>query len=359
MLLALFVSVYLFVKVNGKQLLVEKLSSALGRPLVVADVRFVFPWGIKITGLEIKGLEEIKEAWVQMNPLDLFRNTLRISFLKLDEPHLTIHRDQEKHIRWGDGPLENPVYLSNGAAVAASVTTDNPVLEPAEVKNSKREVSKTPVRLLIDHLVITNGRLKIADYRREKPFQMAFNPVDLEAKGISVPWEPMDTRYVLRALIEKSGMPLSGSRLESQGWINFLTKNMDSTVRVSESSGKEVLLADLKAKNNDVTVKGRLQLANLAAGFKVEENERSSAFQDILLSGIQSSGLDIAANFDFKAKMDDFEIDKIFFSGNLGYQAPEEQGNPLKEGQEEKKTFGEHLADFGKKIKERSKENPL
>jgi len=71
------------------------------------------------------------------------------------------------------------------------------------------------------------------------------------------------------------------------------------------------LLADLLSDKNDLTVKGKM---NLAFG-QEKPKEDSKTLEDFFVKTLQSSGTRIDIKFNFKTRMDDFQIGKVSLSG--------------------------------------------
>jgi hypothetical protein len=144
----------------------------------------------------------------------------------------------------------------------------------------------------------------------------------------------VNTKFDFSAAVASPSGQLPSGALKSEGWVNFVRKDMLAKISVQNLDGslfrpfykdflsEDVrgvtvnLSTDLVSKNNDMVVKGQLSLKSHAVK-KDEPKDDSFSIEDFVLKGLQSSGMEIVTNFHFKTKMDSFKIDSIPFSGKV------------------------------------------
>ena len=153
----------------------------------------------------------------------------------------------------------------------------------------------------------------------------------------------METKFDLTAAITNGQLPFSGSKVQAQGFINVYKKDMNVNINVIEPDGKVSCAANLYSLNNDMTVQGKVQIKNLTDKPETETNPAS--FKDVFFAALQSSGLEITSAFNFKTKMDDFQVGAISFSGQIGEQPSGESS-----GSTDYKNLGHQFEEFGKKF---------
>ena len=99
-----------------------------------------------------------------------------------------------------------------------------------------------------------------------------------------------------------------------------------------------------------MTIDGKVHIAPSPSQGNLSADSQSS-LKGLIVSSLQSSGIEISADFHSKTKMDDIQVDSIFFSGKLGYQ-PVQSENPSETPQvgTDPKNIGKHFEEFGKKF---------
>ena len=102
--------------------------------------------------------------------------------------------------------------------------------------------------------------------------------------------------------------------------------------------------------NTGVPSTGYAALFEFTEAFlEAPEGKKSKYFstEQFILGGLQSLAKEIAIEFSFKTKMDDFQIASVSFAGSLGYEIPSQDMT-----QENKKSMAQHLAEFRQKMVE-------
>ena len=373
----LIAACYIYIKLNGRPWLITTLTQVFEQPVGLKDIHFLFPLGARITDLNVGGILEVKDVQFQIGLPDLLHQRFHLLLLNLSEPVATIQRSADSKIVLGNSI---PLVLASVIDVCSSkginsqrTNVDQPAARlparqgeagiltstndfckekvsketpgPSSAKNPDAISLKNPVskpkksfNLMVDYLLVTKGEIKFLDHSRERNFQLTLRDVNLKAQNAAVPVQSVNTKFDLNAVLFKNDLPFSGSRIQARGWANFFEKNMQATLDVIEPDGKVGLSARLAAKNNDMAIDGKVHITNLIPKASAQADEQAS-LKGLIFSSLQSSGVEIAANFHSHTKMDDVQFDSIFFSGNVGYNAGVDAKN-----------IGEHFEELGKKF---------
>jgi hypothetical protein len=173
---------------------------------------------------------------------------------------------------------------------------------------------------------------------------MILENLQLHAQNVPIPLQSVDTKFNFTAQMLSDNMPFSGSQAEGHGWVNIQDRNADATLEVKEPNGVIGLSATITAQNNDATVKGRVNISSLHK--KKVSAESKSSVEDMIFEALQSSQVDIRADFNLKTKLDSFDLTTVSFTGNV------ETGKTgsLKESL---KNIGEKVGEIGKKFMEK------
>lgn len=343
---------YIYVRLNGQQMVTAKLSEAFDREVTMEDIHFLFPSGLRILDLNIQGMMKIKDVQIQMGIPDLVHKRLRFLFMSLADPEITLVRNADSSVVFGD-----PKTKRHPAGPAAPP----PVVEKPPTPVDPADKSIRPLSFIVDYLVVNRGQINFSDFSRQRDFHLTLQDINLKGQNAAYPILDVNTKFDLTATVKKEDMPLSGSRVVSRGVFNLVSKNMDAKIQVIETDGTEGLSTILQSKNNDMLVKGKLQISNLVSKIKNEPpSPKEASFKDLIFTALQSSGVEIVADFHFKTKMDDFQPEEISFVGNVGYQ-PETPAEPKPKDTPEDplQNMGEHFEEFGRKFYKEKIQEPV
>ena len=191
----------------------------------------------------------------------------------------------------------------------------------------------------VTRLVINGGTYSYIG-RGENPMRFRVEDIRLEAGDILIPLASVHTNFKFWGRLVQEKNPLSGSRVESSGWVDWVKKDMEGTLRVVDPSGHTGLTARAGSTNNDMTVSGDLQMTSLPAGQaglpSVTRSQTATAVNELIFGVLSAAGVEIGAKFSFKTKMDDLQINNIAFSGKVvageGFEKMfSERGKPASE----------------------------
>ena len=344
--LVIFVSAYIFVRLNGRQLIISKLSTALHRHVDVGDVGVVFPLSLSVKDLKMDGYGYVKKAVVGLGVFHLLGKNLGFSSLVLTEPQLIIHKTKDAGIIFGDLPeVQMPQETNTEAVPPQESAGQENAGSPVQTQKSEDKKEDTP-RFSVDKLVIHNGAVNFFDHSSgEHVFRLTIKNINLKARDISLSSSAPRTTFDLTAALLGREEKVSGGRIESRGWFNFAKKDMKGYLTVTDLDGRIFspyydnangkglttfvadLTANLESKANDMTVRGKLKVKELAFKAAKEKDSGSFSVEDLILGGLQSLAKEITINYHFKTKMDDFKLESLSFSGNIFSPMPNKIGN--------------------------------
>ena len=331
---------YVFVKVSGKQFVEQRLSEIFRREVQTADVRFIFPLGLRLDRLDIQGFFRAKEIRLQMRFPIVLGKQIFIAGMRIEEPFMVMQRTKTSQLII----QESAVGISPSSSAA-------PAAEDVQrmAAQGSPEPSGETLSLVIDDIQIHNGQLQFIDYSKEKPLDLTLERIQLKAQPLAYPMRSLNTKFNFSAFMASEDIPFSGSHVRSQGWINWWERNLDGVVEILEPNGMVGLSADLKAQHNDLLVKGKINMNYLGKKANNADKQDSFSVEDFIVKALKESSLEINANFAVRTQLDNFELSSISFSGSIG--SPE--NGALKENL---KSIGQKFEEFGKKLIE--KESP-
>lgn len=330
---------------KGRAIVEENLTKAFQRPVKIGEVKAVPPFGLSIDSLDIAGTFHSGRVSLQFNLPFLHNQDLMLAKVELHDPVFNIRRSPEGQLFLGDRLLsqqstasleEAAVLTVSSSAMALSSTIPAPTLE-----------SSIPAAgVIIDRLVIRNGLIHFENQQQGNELKLSLEQVRLEAAHFIYPTRPMATTFKLSALIVGEKLPFSGNQTQAQGWINWPERSMDGHFKIVAPDGTETISAGLQSAANDLAVKGQVNLGKLI-GQAPSGEEKSTSLEDVVMGALQSSGLELAINFSFRTKMDDFQLGPVALNGNMGYSDEGSQGQPG-----DLKAISEQVEAFGKKYYE-------
>ncbi|MBI5415186.1 MAG: hypothetical protein HZA29_00045 [Candidatus Omnitrophica bacterium] len=165
----------------------------------------------------------------------------------------------------------------------------------------------------ITRLVVTGGMYSYVG-RGENPLRFRVEDIHLEASDLLIPLASAHTHFKFWGRLAQEKNPLSGSRVESSGWVDWVKKDMEGTLQVVDPSGQAALTAQAVSKDNDMTVTGDLKMAGLPLA---SQSKDATAVNELISGVLSAAGVEIGAKFSFKTKMDDLQISNIAFSGKV------------------------------------------
>ena len=310
-----FVAASIYVRIYGKSLVEGALNTALKRNVVLGEVSYRFPLGLRARNVYIaKSLQggeflRIKKIVAQLSPGGIYQGRFAFKTVVLIEPSLVIEGKKKTENTLKEQALRQGV-------VVVPAQPDLPKKE-GDIFVAKDQREKAPTEIFIHRLITDQGRLRYVEGLTEEGFSFNLEDVQLKAKKLIFPVKEGRSEFKMSARLIKEGNPLSGSHVKSAGWVDVIKKDMKATVEVVETNGTVGLMAEVVSKNNDMEVAGEVKMRNLFRGIDQKGSSDASAVNDLVRNTLSSVGVEIGAKFSFKTKMDDFRTGTISFSGNV------------------------------------------
>ncbi len=303
-----YVTLSIYIHYNGKDLIEERLSAALQKEVHVGKARILFPLGLRFDNVQIQDVLTAKVLRIHLGLPIFFGGHFNIAKLKLTEPVFFITYTTTRKILWGNIVEGDPL------------TATAPSIVPQESLPALKDSPSPPVKIkvsqgiIIDYLEVKNGKLKIMDQVHKNLIDVG--QINLKAMEITLPPRNMKTKFDFAAFIMSENAPFAGQKVEARGMVNVIARNMDATIKMIDPSGTAGLSAHFKSVNNDMIVKGKINVGRFVSGIKTKDSKESS-LEGFLANALESSGMEIGVNFSCQTKMDDFNCDKIGMSGNV------------------------------------------
>ena len=304
--LAVFIGLYFFLQYQGKDLLESNLSAILQKNVRIGKVRILFPAGLRFDDVTIQDALKAKTVRFQLGIPLVMGKQIIISKVRLTDPVLYVTRLKDKRIVWGK-VVEQEAEIAAATAPAPDSIPNPDLLSPEDVR--KNEIQGG---ILIDRLEIAGGTIQF--FNNQDGSEVGLARVDLKALSISYPMRDVNTKFDLTAILTGDRVPFKGQKMESRGWVNVVKRNMDASMTISDDAGETGLVSYLKALNNDMQVKGKVNVAQMIAQMKPKGSGEAS-LEDFLVTALKSSGIDIGVDFAFNTKLDDFNFHQMISGG--------------------------------------------
>lgn len=306
-----FVVAYIYVESKGQSFATEKLSAAFKRNVRVGTIRLSSPTAFRIDDVEIDGLIKAARVKVEFSLVEILRKNVIIRSLTVWDPFFVLQKGQAQ---WTIGEKGGIEILGGVQAPAVDTAAD-----------SSSGPSRFKLGFKLDEAVIYNGQVMFKDRSSGTEFEILLANFNLRLRSLEYPLKPVKTSFELLCSIFAENMPFSSNIIKAKGWADLYSRDMDGRAKIVTTDGKEILSAELKSKNNDLAVTGKLNLRNFTPKVKPKDPAEVSSFEGLVFGALQSSGIDISADFTMRTKMDDPKLEGISFAGNLGYNPAAQQ----------------------------------
>jgi len=355
--LVVFVGSNIFLNTKVKDVITTHLRASFNKNVHIRRLSWQWPLTLRLSEFSFDGKNFVKDVQLTIGFSDLSREGIHIIKLNLIEPLVNLQRTKE-----GEVELDGFSFKGNEVKREASgvlppslqgLESFDPALKRKERGLQWRNFIKSQLR--IDQLVIQNGQINFTDLSSEKTSQVTLEGVQVIAKNVGLPLNrDINTPFSLKALLNTRGRwPVSEGVINSSGWINIKRKDMEVDLDVIKPDGDLGLTAKLVSRNNDMQVKGNINLNDLNAVIKSPPEESLSSFESFFWGALSSSGLRISTDFAFDTKMDDFRVHQVVLSGDVGFNSgssSQKEGDPA--GDEKLNDMGKYFEAFGKKLYE-------
>lgn len=335
----IFLAANILFIIFGKAIVAGQIEQNLKLKANMERISFSLPLSVSIHGLEVGNLFKADSISLSPSLLGFLAGKIVLNELKIIKPEITLVKDAE-------GKINLPVLEAKG---------------------------KQPP-LLLAGLKVIEGKFTFID-KKLKPegYKVNVDSIHIDIAKIAFPPTSLYTNFNLSAAL-RSADNSSGGGFKASGWIDFGPKNMDGKLELSEIdiaalapyfqdtfpvkkilSTRLNLSADLKAKNNDLTIKchGEIQKQTQQPEGQADRQE---LFSDIVNFFSDTEGK-ITFDFPIHTKLDNPRFDLLNLKGliaqtaveNIITQPPENVMDKVKGAVSEIEEFGKSLKKIFKK----------
>ncbi len=295
---------FFYLKANGKDILTRAMEKQLGIKASFRSLEIFYPLTIRVREVAIQDYGTARELRISPSLLHLFSSQVFFSRIEIIEPDLIVRRKKDSGALWiSQVPVSQSVPAKEGF-----VTNKEPNILIFEAQK----------------IIVRDGRITVFEsFRNESKFFAQLQGLQVEIKNFSFPFIKPE-RIEFRAQGNLSGFDnrFSGEEMQTFGWVDFYSKDMSAQLRLMGLDQSLGLEAEAVSANNDMTVKGKI---NLSFQTKTSSRKPKANVGDLFMQAMQSSGINMDLNFQFKTKMDDFKMGQIAVSGAI---KKEEVQNP-------------------------------
>ncbi len=289
-------SAYFYLRVKGKDLIVQNIEQHLGRKISFGAVRFSYPLTVKIENVSIEGYGSAKEAVFSLSLPHLFIGNVHFVQIHIIEPFILVNRQSNEKFFW-DLSVKEP--------------------ETPSAKNDSLPLKKNnPITLFVQKISIVNGTLEVFESSGNQANRfLQVKKISAEADHFHFPIQrPMRMNFDVNAFVSGFGDRFFNEEFHFSGWADFYQKDMAAKLTLAGASGQASLKADLVSVKNDMTVKGNM---NLSFSSRISSDKDTRDTQGLVFKALQASGANVDMHFQFKTAMDNFKIGKISLSGEV------------------------------------------
>ena len=288
----------LYIKIYSKDLLSGILTSLFQRKVTIGSLEYLPPFGIDGYNIQIGSVGKVKKVRLLFNFDAILLKKIKVAALILEEPVLLFKKGDFLRVK-------NSMKNLAGKTGAGSAGPHSAI--------SKKE--KDSLEIQIVQLLIKNGRIDYSDETPPVPVKLYLENIDLRLKNYVLPARPVQTDFRFTVDLLSGDMPATQFHLEGIGWADVVRRDLNGRVRVAGKNNEPFLQAELISKNNDMLVRGTMDINRSLFNSKQAASPGLMSFNQVMAGTLSSIGVDVGANFVFKTKMDDFRIDNISFSG--------------------------------------------
>ncbi len=325
---------YIFLNVQGKNMVKQQLSGVFSKPVSVKDVKVNFPLTIRIEELEIQGFL-LTDLSINVNPLGLLAGKVVLNKLVISKPNLNL-------IRFQDGSLNLPLKENKGG---------NQVV---------------PIILNFD---LIGGKVHYVDnYKNFSGYAIDISEIDIKIRKKGLGFNPAFNFDISAQIGDKTA---AGKNIRSSGWIDLAKKNMDGNIEMKDLNSAYImplyqkilgdsvsqammnLNAKLTAKDNNLKCECNLQLSGLKSQPQEPGQEEVKKSRDITaISNIfdifSSPEGKLELDFIIYTKLDHPGFERIDFGPNMFKAATKNLISNPEETVSKVKEIGKDIKEWGK-----------
>lgn len=316
---------YVYMRTNGRALLEQKLTEVFGRDFRVKSINFFFPFTLSMNQVQLSQDFQAKGIKINLSWPFFYGNQIIVSRLRLVEPLLKITRDQTS-------PATTP-------DPSAKQTPSTPISEKVSKYPFQRFIRNK--KFFVNTIQVYKGLFTLTDRAAVKPITYEFQDLSMRFFDVAYPWGSQNIEFDIKGKFISDGSLFSGGTFNGKGWANFIEKSMDAEVNGKNKEAGLSFSAQVKSLKNNLTAGGRLHVDKPAKAI-VPDKVMDYSSDDLFLTAIQALNLKADVGFSFQTQMDNFRIEQVSLSGQIGYEEPaqgiQSEGEQIPKKSQEGKT---------------------
>ncbi len=330
-----FGAAHIYIKANGKKIVVDGLQKIFDRDVYVRDVQYQFPASIRIDDLNVPGAFSVKRAVLKLGfPSWIPRRQVAFSEISLKEPQVTLEKNAGSAISWGwfsvskyRGGTAGSVFGDSSRPQSPEpVQPSSPAAAPQnEGQKTRVSVSETihdlfkSAGVYVERVRMMDASVSLIDYSYEPALTIKLDDIFLKMDRAVYPTRPMKTEIECAGVVTETGSFFKDGWFEMAGWMDLDQKDMDMDVKVLEPDGTISLRADLISRKNDMLVKGRMKVGGSAKGGEAPDAAQAAS-AEAFLKAMKLADIDMDVGFSFQTQMDNFHIGRVAIEGDIGLE---------------------------------------
>ena len=328
----IFCAGYGLVSIFGKDILKAQIEKQLKVKVGLSSLYLSLPLNLEINNLSLGELAKIRKIKIYPSIIGLFSGKIILNNIALIKPEIALERKE-------DGSLNLPQLPEQGNK-----------------------------QVFIAGFIIKDGIVSVIDRRvNGEPFSFSIKNININIYKANLLPYPLTIKYTLSAAL--SARPdTKEAQIGGSGLIDWSHKNMQGDFNMTDidvlffkpyfgkivssqeqlATSKADFNADLSAQNNNLLIKCRLNVKNLASAKETAPEANSPEL-------LASLGMDLLKNpqgeinleFDIRTKLDNPRLDKISLKGSVFQNVLENALENPDKIKDTIKTIGEQLKEKG------------
>ena len=334
---------YGLVSIFGKDILKAQIEKQLKVKVGLSSLYLSLPLNLEINNLSLGELAKIRKIKIFPSIIGLFSGKIILNNIALIKPEIALERKE-------DGSLNLPQLPEQGNK-----------------------------QVFVAGLIIKDGIVSIVDRKvNGEAFSFSIKNININIYKANLLPYPLTIKYALSAALN-ARPDTKEAQIEGEGTIDWPHKNMQGDFNITGidvlffkpyfgkivssqeqlATSKADFNADLSAQNNDLLIKCRLNVKNLASAKETapeakegaEEPPQGKSSGELLASLgmdlLKSPQGEINLEFDIRTKLDNPRLDKISLKGSVFQNVLENALENPDKIKDTIKTIGEQLKEKG------------
>lgn len=304
----LYSAIFVFMMFRGKDIILKRIADLTQRNVSLGYFDLTMPLNLELRNLNIEGLARVDKIFISPSIPYFFTGNIALNNVRIIKPQITLER--------------------NFPEIEALKATTQAARQSQPSQAAAKSSIKLPLRLIIKHLTITDGKINFIDHT-PGPEGIRITAEDINFNIINLYMFPFSTitNFELKGTIPWQQGQERG-KIDAEGWLNLYKKDMEASFKITGIDGTYLYpyysnWVDLEKANiekatlsftgnvhslrNNLTAECRLELTNIVRRPPASEQvqEKAEKITDTVLDIFKA--LDqgkIVLDFTIRTKMD-------------------------------------------------------